>query len=126
MNSIIYKEEILEHYKDPQNFGKLKEFSHVSKLTNPLCGDDIEMYLKIENSKVKEISFDGKGCAITIAAASLLTEKVKDMTPTQLKQIEEDDVLALLGIPISQTRKKCAFLPLVALKDSLDSKINDD
>ena len=122
MNSSLYKEEILEHYKDPQNFGKLNNYSHLSKLTNPLCGDDIEMYLRIENNKVKDISFDGKGCAITIAAASLLTEKVKDMTVTQLKQMEEDDVLTLLGISISQTRKKCALLPLVTIKDSLNSK----
>ena len=122
MNSSLYKEEILEHYKDPQNFRKLNNFSHVSKLTNPLCGDDIEIYLRIENDKIRDISFDGKGCTITIASASLLTEKVKEMTLPQLKQIGEDDVLTLLGIPISQTRKKCAFLPLVALKDSVNVK----
>ncbi len=115
----LYKEEILEHYRNPQNFGKLPTFSHSSKITNPFCGDKIEMYLDIQDSIISAISFVAEGCAISIAAASLLTEYMKKKSIEELTVFSEHTMLELLNIEISETRKKCAFLAYSAFKDAL-------
>lgn len=117
----LYKEDILEHYNSPQNFGKLQSYTHSSKQKNPLCGDEIEMYTFFKEEILKDISFNGVGCAISIAAASLLTEFSKGKTQKLLTKFREKDMLNLLGIEVSESRKKCAFLPLSALKDCLHS-----
>lgn len=115
----LYKEEILEHYKDPQNFGTLNQYVYSSRQTNPFCGDDIEMFINISHGKIEDISFTGKGCAISIAGASLLTEYVKGKSLQELKEFSESNMLELLGIEVSETRKKCALLPLAVLQDCL-------
>ncbi len=115
----IYKEEILEHYREPQNFGKLSAFSSTSKQLNPFCGDEVEIFISYSNSKVSDISFEGKGCAISIAAASLLTSFAKGKSKIALTKFSEIDMLSLLGIEVSETRKKCALLALFVLKDCL-------
>lgn len=117
MQHSIYREEILEHYKDPQNFGKLKKFDLSSKQLNPFCGDGISMYIKEERGKVSDVSFDGQGCAISIASTSLLTEYAKGKKINELTRFSEADMLDLLGIEVSETRKKCALLALYTLKD---------
>lgn len=119
MNS-LYKEEILEHYKDPQNFGKLSDYNAFSKQTNPVCGDEIEMFVKFEKEAVGDISFLGKGCAISIASVSFLTKYAKNKTKKELTKFSKNDMLELLGIEISQTRKKCALLGLAVLKELLE------
>ena len=135
----LYREEILEHYQNPQNFGELKSFNASSKQTNPFCGDEVEMFIKFKvkveqkswgaNIKtplgctIQEIGFLGKGCAICIAAASILTEFAKGKTKKQLTKFTEKDMLTLLGIEISETRKKCALLALCVLKDCLYGKV---
>ncbi len=119
MTDLLYREEILEHYKDPQNFGTLKACDISSRQHNPFCGDDIEISVKYHTEKIAEISFTGKGCALAIAAASILTEYAKGKTKKELAVFSEDDMLRLLGIEVSETRKKCALLPLVVLKDCL-------
>ncbi|MDP3987830.1 MAG: iron-sulfur cluster assembly scaffold protein [Candidatus Levybacteria bacterium] len=129
MNDNLYKEEILEHYKNPQNFGKLVKFDVSSKQLNPFCGDEIEMFVKFEvrpqgsEAKVKNVKFLGRGCAISMAAGSILTEYVKGKTKKQLTSFTEKDMLDMIGIKVSQTRKKCALLPLFVLKDCLYGKI---
>ena len=115
----LYREEILEHYRNPQNSGKLSQFTHSSKQLNPFCGDEIEIFIQEKNNKVQEISFLGKGCAISIAAASLLTEYAKGEKKSVLTKFSEKNMLKLLGIEVSETRKKCAFLALSVLKDCL-------
>ncbi len=124
----IYKEEILEHYRNPLNFGKLLQFDVYSYQRNPLCGDEIEMCMKWgtrerrtrrDNKIVSKVRFMGKGCAISIAAASLLTEYVKGRSIVKLTNFSEASMLGLLGIEISETRKKCALLAFVVLKDCL-------
>lgn len=119
MTDLLYREEILEHYKDPQNFGALEACDITSRQLNPFCGDDIQIYVKYRSEKVSEIRFTGKGCALAIAAASILTEFAKGKKKKELALFSEDDMLRLLGIEVSETRKKCALLPLVVLKDCL-------
>ena len=133
----LYREEILEHYQNPQNFGKLKNFDISSKQTNPFCGDEVEIFVKFSD-KIKgtkkmcqadsprrctllEIGFTGKGCAICIAATSILTEYVKGKQKKQLTKFTEKDMLSLLEIRVSETRKKCALLGLAVLKDCLNN-----
>ncbi len=123
MNDNLYREEILEHYKNPQNFGKLVKFDVSSKQLNPFCGDEIEISIKFNKDKVGQIKFTGRGCAISIALASILTEYVKGKTKKQLTSFTEKDMLDMIGIKVSQTRKKCALLPLFVLKDCLYGKI---
>lgn len=122
--SSIYKEEILEHYQDPQNFGKLSEFTISSRQTNPFCGDDIELFIKLHKVhnvyKVQDISFTGRGCAISIAAASLLTEYAKGKVVKSLHRFGKKDMLSLLGIELSETRMKCGLLALATMQDCLN------
>jgi len=115
----FYKEEILEHYRSPQNFGKLSSFSHSSKIVNPFCGDEIEMYISLQDGVISAISFVAEGCAISIAAASLLTEYVEKKYLEELTVFSENTMLELLNIEISETRKKCALLAYSAFKDAL-------
>ncbi len=119
MEDTLYREEILEHYKNPQNFGKPQNFTVSSRQTNPFCGDEIEIFVSWNDEKIRDISFVGTGCAISIAAASLLTDFVKEKIKSRLTKFAEEDMLKLLGIKVSETRKKCAFLALAVLKDCL-------
>jgi len=119
MIDALYKEEILEHYKNPQHFGKLPKFSTSSHQYNPFCGDDIELFVLYSNQKVKDISFVGTGCAICIAAASILTEFAKNKTKKELTKLNDEDMLGLLNIEVSESRKKCALLAFSVLKDCL-------
>lgn len=135
MIDLLYKEEILEHYKTPQNFGKLKEYNSSSKQTNPFCGDEIEMFVQFKNYSsseanqsregavaiIQNISFTGQGCAISVAATSMLSEHVLGKNKKELTNFSELDMLGLLGIEVSESRKKCALLGLAVLKDCLNS-----
>jgi nitrogen fixation NifU-like protein len=116
MSSDIYKDIILDYYRNPRNFGDLPEPDVRAKDTNPLCGDIIEMQLKIDDGKVSDIRFKGKGCAISQASASMLTEVVKGKTFDEIKTMGKADVLDLLGIDPGPTRIKCALLGLKVLK----------
>ncbi len=132
----IYREEILEHYREPHNFGKMEGADGHSRQTNPLCGDDVEMWVKFDSSAlrqaqgsaqknvdndkaVKNIRFFGRGCAICMAGASMLTDFAKGKSKAQLTKFSENDMLKLIGIQVSETRKKCVFLSLAVLKDCL-------
>ena len=113
----LYREHILDHYKSPRNFGELEGATHRYHDTNPLCGDEITMFLRVgEDGRVNDVHFTGRGCAISQASASLLTEDVKGKSLDELKGYDKEQVLANLGIPISPARVKCALLGLKALK----------
>ena len=115
----FYREFILDHYKNPHNFGELPDATHRYHDTNPLCGDEITMFLKIgANDRVDDVRFSGKGCAISQASASILTDEVKGKTLDELKAIDRDHVLENLGITLTPARLKCALLSLKALKGS--------
>ncbi|MBI4097318.1 MAG: iron-sulfur cluster assembly scaffold protein [Candidatus Levybacteria bacterium] len=133
MDNNLYREEILEHYKSPLHFSKLKDFDTTSMQLNPFCGDEISVYIKFEKvrksagvatdsppgCKIKDISFSGGGCALSIAAASMLTDFAIGKSKTELTKFADQDMLNLLGIEVSETRKKCALLALFTLRDCL-------
>ena len=115
----MYKENIIDHYKNPRNYHKLLDFTFQQKELNPLCGDEITLFLKIIDNKVQDVSFVGQGCAISQASISLLTDYLKGKTFDDIKKISKETVFELLGIPISHTRMKCALLSLKALSEGL-------
>ena len=114
----IYKELILDYYRNPRNFGKLEQFDISSHDTNPLCGDEIDMQIKVgDGNKIEQIKFFGKGCAISQASASMLTELAKGKELEWVKQLSKEDVLKMLGTPeLGPSRIKCALLGMKVLK----------
>ena len=112
----IYREEILEHWRSPQNFGELADADFVIDQINPLCGDQVTFFFKIKKGKINKISFTGKGCAISIASASILSEAILDKPVSALAKITGHDVLKMIGGSVGPARLKCAFLSLEAVK----------
>ena len=112
----MYRDYILDHYKNPRNSGDLPGATNTYQDNNPLCGDEITMALLIDDGVVKDVRFKGKGCAISQASASILTEEIKGKTLDEVKAIDRQHVLENLGIPISPARVKCALLGLKTLK----------
>ena len=113
----LYRDQILDHYKRPHNFGRLDEYDLDFEDTNPLCGDEQHVFIKLdEDDRVEAVSFEGQGCAISTAATSLLTDELKGLSRDELLQLPKEKVLELLGIDISATRMKCALLGLKAVK----------
>jgi len=120
----FYRENILDHYRNPRNFGQLPKPDAASEEVNPLCGDKIGMQIKLrtknlELKTVEDIRFQGEGCAISMASASMLTEKVKGMTAQDTLKLGLEDVTSLLGIVLTPARVKCALLPLEVLHTAL-------
>lgn len=117
----MYQEKILLHYRSPKNFGPLDGADLEGSESNPLCGDHIEMRLKLgeDGRTVKEVRFTGDGCAISMASASMLTERVKGRPLSEVTAMGRDDVLQLLGIPLSPVRIKCALTGFSALGHAL-------
>ncbi len=115
-----YKKHILDHYRNPHNFTKIDNPDYSLSATNPLCGDNIKIYLKLENDKISEVGFQGEGCAISIASTSIVTDFIKGKTIKQIKKINEEKVLQLLGTDIHPSRMNCALLPLEALNGILN------
>ncbi|OGZ43634.1 MAG: SUF system NifU family Fe-S cluster assembly protein [Candidatus Ryanbacteria bacterium RIFCSPHIGHO2_01_FULL_45_22] len=112
----MYQENILEHYRKPRNFGSLAKPDMEAEDYNPLCGDKIGMGIKIKDGKIEEIMFSGEGCAISQASASMLTEAVKGKPAEEAARFSKEDMLGLLGIPVSASRLKCALLGLKVFK----------
>ena len=120
MNSLnIYKEHILDLYRNPHNRGNLKNPTYEFSKNNPLCGDEIKIQLIAKDKKIMDVKFSGAGCAISQASASLLTDKIKNLSINEIKKFSKKDVLKLLKIPISPARIKCALLPLDAINGAL-------
>ncbi len=112
----IYRENILDHYTNPRNFGKLEIFDVQHREFNPLCGDEVTVQIKLENNLIKNINFHGKGCAISMAASSMLLSELKGKPIENIKNITKEHVFELLSIPISPVRVKCALLCLEAVR----------
>ena len=115
----LYRDYILEHYRRPHNFGVIEEPSATYEGANPLCGDRITMQLGVKDGVVEEIGFTGRGCAISQASASLLTDEVKGKPVEDVAGIQAADLLELLGIEISPARLKCAMLSFDSLQHLL-------
>ena len=117
---MMYQENILDHFKNPRNFGKIENASVHHHEYNPLCGDEIELYLLIDdNKKIVDVKFNGHGCAISQASASMLTEQIKGKNLEGLKKMTKENILEMLGISLSPVRLKCALLSLDTLKNSI-------
>jgi nitrogen fixation NifU-like protein len=121
MNDELYRETILELYRNPKNKKILEDFTVYQKENNPLCGDEVELFLKFDtNGKLIDIGFQGEGCAISQAGVSMLTEFIKGKTEKELQTITGEDVLLMLGLQnLNPTRLRCALLGLKTLQKAL-------
>jgi len=115
----LYAEEILDHYKHPHHFGHLEEPSLVIQDRNPLCGDEIVLELRIDDGTITDVAFTGHGCAISRAAASMMSDDIIGKSLEELRGWKKEDITDLLGIEVGPVRIKCALLPLKALKSAV-------
>ena len=118
----IYARNILDHYKNPHNKGVLKDATISFKSLNSTCGDQIEVFLKMEGEIIKKINFEGHGCAISIASASILSEALLEKKASEVLSLDLSAVQSLLGIEISARRHKCALIGLKAIQGALKKR----
>ncbi len=119
MGEQLYREIILDHSRNPRNAGVIDQPTVTYQDTNPLCGDEVRMDLILADDRVADVKFSGRGCAISQAAASILTEMVAGQPLDEVKAISREDILEELGVPISPARMKCAMLGLKVLKSAI-------
>jgi nitrogen fixation NifU-like protein len=112
----LYRDNIIDHYQNPRNFGTLEHPDISYEDSNPVCGDELRIDLKIDQGRVVDARFQGHGCSISQASASMLTEEIIGKTLAEVKQIDKQYLLDLLGIPLGPVRLKCALLSLKVLK----------
>lgn len=110
MQDPLYREIILDHWQNPQNYGVVEDAGFDVSGDNPLCGDEVRLTGKIESGVLREIKFTSEGCAISKASASLFTERVKGLSMAEIKKITEQDVTAELVVQLTPVRQKCALL----------------
>ena len=117
MSDDIYREIILDHYRNPRNKGKLPGADISTHDSNPLCGDEIDIHMKVQGDKILDVKFEGRGCAISQASASMLTEMVINKPLTSVKDIAKTDILENIGLTnLGPARIKCALLALTVMK----------
>lgn len=112
----LYRELILDHYQHPHNHGEIPGADISYEDSNPLCGDKIRIDIKLKGNVVDDVKFNGKGCAISQASASMLTDELIGKSIDEIKKFDKDFVTKMLGIPLGPTRIKCALLPLKVIK----------
>jgi nitrogen fixation NifU-like protein len=118
----LYQDLILDHYRNPRNHGSLTRATHRADAANLACGDTLHIDIIVKNDIIEDVKFSGSGCAISQAAASLLTESVKNQPMTKALSLEPKDILELLGVTLSPNRLKCGLLSLETLKKTLQEK----
>ncbi|WP_436903400.1 Fe-S cluster assembly sulfur transfer protein SufU [Halovenus halobia] len=125
--SDMYRQQILDHYKNPRNYGEIEEatFTHVGE--NPMCGDTIEMDVVLDDDEttIEHVAFRGDGCAISQASASMLSEKLQGMETETLEAMDRDDIVEMLGVDISPMRIKCAVLAEKVAQDGMEIYFGD-
>ena len=122
MTTDIYKETILDHYRHPRNYGDLPNASACAKDANNLCGDVIEMQVRVNAGMIEDVRFRGEGCAISMATASMLTEFSKRKRVSEVKKLGKDDLIRLLGADPGPARIECALLALGVLKAAVNAQ----
>jgi nitrogen fixation NifU-like protein len=115
----LYRDYILEHYKNPKNFGELPERDLEFHDKNPLCGDEMEVQIKVKDGRIADLKWHGQGCAISQAAASIASEELIGMPVDEAAELNADWMLEHMGIDISATRRKCALLNLKVLRGAV-------
>ncbi len=117
----LYREVILDHYKNPRGHGELPNADATADGQNPLCGDEVSIYVAFgeDGDTIEDVKFNGRGCAISQAATSMLTEMVKGRSASEVAALPRDDLLEEIGIPLTPIRLKCALLGLSTLKLAL-------
>jgi nitrogen fixation protein NifU and related proteins len=117
----LYREVILDHYKNPRGHGVIEDADAAAEGMNPLCGDEVAIYVEFgeDGETIDEVKFSGRGCAISQAATSMLMEMVKGRTATEVGELSKDELLEEIGIPLTPIRLKCALLGLGVLKVAL-------
>ncbi len=118
-NKNMYNEKILELWKDPKNFGKLLNPTHKCSEINTICGDDMSIYLRVENNIIRDAKFFSTGCLICIVFASKLTEKIKGMKVKDIYNLKNKDLLKLLDVDVTPLKMQCACLSLNAVQNCL-------
>jgi nitrogen fixation protein NifU and related proteins len=121
----LYQDHILDHYHNPRHFGLLTNATHQAEALNPTCGDKLTLSLIVENGVIKNIGFEGVGCAISLASASILYDSLIGSQVKEACEIEPTQVLKITGIAISPGRMKCALLSLETLKKALCGRIEE-
>ena len=119
MSNLLYRQHIVDHYQNPRHFGRMPKPTWSAEASNPLCGDKLTLYVSADDEgKIYDISFAGEGCAISMASASMLLEKVSEtgMGMRDLLAVSPSYIYELLGVPISAAREKCALLILSTIK----------
>jgi|TARA_Y100000310_G_scaffold302635_1_gene340204 nitrogen fixation NifU-like protein len=119
MNEQMYMEHIMDLYKNPLNFGILENSDFKDKCFNPSCGDEVEVQVKVNNNKVEDVKFIGRGCAISVASASILTDHIKGKSLEELKNLKAEDVIDLVGIQVGPARVKCITCSLISLREGI-------
>ncbi len=120
--SNLYQEHIMDHYRHPRNRGALPKADVTIEESNPVCGDKLKLMYKLDGDRVSEMKFAGEGCAISLAAASMLAELSEGKTLTELRELKDEDMLKEIGVPLSPTRVKCGLLALSGLRKSLKTQ----
>jgi nitrogen fixation NifU-like protein len=115
----LYRDYILEHYKRPRNFGELEPHDLEAHEYNPLCGDEMGVHIRLDGDRIADLRFQGHGCAISQAAASIASEQLIGMPAEEVAQLDGEWMIDLLGIPISAARRKCALLNLKVMRAAL-------
>ena len=116
MDEELYKENILDHYKNPRNYGEIENPDISYFDTNPLCGDELQLQIKVKDGKAEDVKFKGKGCSISQASASILTEMILGQDMEEVKKIGKKEILDAVGLQLGPSRIKCALLSLKVLK----------
>jgi nitrogen fixation NifU-like protein len=126
MDDELYRELILEHYKHPHNAGRLDDATHSHKELNPSCGDTVEIFVAVKDGKVMDVKFDGRGCAVSQASASLLTDRIKGLGLEEIRKLSQQDIFDMLAVPIGVGRIRCALLSLKTLHKALEKHLTPD
>ncbi|USZ66664.1 SUF system NifU family Fe-S cluster assembly protein [Halorussus salilacus] len=122
MGSDMYRQQILDHYKNPRNYGELDEKTYSHAGENPMCGDEIAIDVKLDDDEetIERVAFRGDGCAISQASASMLSQKLAGMSVAEMREMDRDDVIDMLGVDISPMRVKCAVLAEKVVQDGAE------